>query len=208
MAPVTADATAFWAGPRPLDTYQRYWAATGQPHRSSLIGALHLLPRFTTLHEIGCAVGTNLRLVQEAFPWVICSGSDVNDGAIAFARKRLTNVTFHVGDALIEAARWRPDSVDVIISCYALAYVSPADLTLVLRAAVVAARLGVICVEPHGEPVGQITGLSFPEWRHSYAHTLQTCMDDVGRKGRINARQLLTPVDRCNGLIAATWGAS
>src|SRR5258708_24932839 len=128
-APGTADAVAFWAEPRSSESYAKYWAASAQPHRQSLVHALHLLPkRFTSLLEVGCFVGTNLRLIHQSFPWAALTGIDINEGALAYGRERLPAVTFQTGDALTASASWPAPSVDLIVSCYALAYVAPTEL--------------------------------------------------------------------------------
>src|SRR5437899_3198021 len=116
MELVTADATKFWSERRPLEMYERYWAASAQPHRHALVGALHLLPRFASLLEVGCSVGTNLRLIRDAFPWVDLSGSELNEGAIEFARSRLPGIPIRCADVVTDSASWLPKSVDVIVS--------------------------------------------------------------------------------------------
>jgi len=199
----TEEATAFWSERRPLEMYERYWAAAAQPHRFALVSALHLIPRFGSLREVGCSVGTNLNLIRRAFPWVDLSGSDLNDGAIEFARAHLPDITFRCVDAVTDAASWSPRSVDVIISCYALAYVSPSDLPAVLRSMVTAARRAIVMVEPCGR--GLVPGLTFPEWRHDYAPQLTDTIQAAGRKAVINCFTLVPPVDRCDGRVVVTF---
>jgi hypothetical protein len=78
--------------------------------------------------------------------------------------------------------------------------VSPADLTTVLRHAVEAARVGLVFVEPIG--AGLVDGLSFPEWRHNYHGALTSVLN---RKTVLYQNRLAQPVDRCDGLCAATF---
>jgi SAM-dependent methyltransferase len=200
---VTADATKYWSEPRSREAYERYWAAAAQPHRHVLVGALHLIPRFTSLLEVGCFVGTNLRLIRDAFPWVELEGSDLNAGAVAFAKAHIPGVTFRCSDVLTEAASWLPRSIDVIVSCYALAYVSPTDLPGVLTNAVAAARCALVIVEPYGD--GLVPGFDFPEWRHDYARILMAILSTTGRKAQIDRSKLAVPVDRCDGRVVVTF---
>lgn len=202
--PETADAVAFWSEQRTVDQYQQYWAATSQPHRHALLRALHRFPRFGSVHEIGCAVGTNLRLIREAFPWAAVSGSDVNEGAIEFARARLPFAHVYRRDALADVTAMAPRSVDVIVTCYALAYVAPTDISSVITGAINAAREGLLFVEPSGSGA-LFPGLPMAEWGHSYLHVLNEALTKSGRRASMYHMPLPQPVDRCNALYAVTF---
>lgn len=164
-----------------------------------------MLPQFRTVMEVGCAVGTNLRMIREAFPWTECSGSDLNAGAIAYARAKQPTVLFRVADALADSATWAPRSIDLVISCYTLAYVAPHDVATVLRRAVRAAKVGLVLTEPVGDGPGLVNGLSFPEWRHSYLHLLTEALKADGRQAMVKPERLRQPVDRCDALYTVQF---
>ena len=85
----------------------------------------------------------------------------------------LRNVSLRAGDLRDELQRLDENSIDCIISCYALAYISPAELDEVLRLAWRAARKAVILMEP------QVIGREVPstsqliEWAHDYRQAMQ-----------------------------------
>src|SRR5207247_754539 len=70
-----------------------------------------------------------------------------------------------------------PRSIDVIFTCYALAYISPSDLEAVLRATWSAARRGIVLAEPHGLAEG--ASRDNIEWRRDYAAALRRLLPDA-----------------------------
>ena len=200
---VTADAVAFWAERRSPGQYETYWAAVAQPHRVALVRALHTFPKFTSLREVGCSVGTNLQLVRNSFPWVDLSGSDINVGAIAFGQDHLPDAEFSVGSIMDDSSTWLPRSFDIIISCYALAYVSPDDISTFVDRACVAAKLGLVFAEPFGN--GESVRAVFPQWHHNYQAVVAGAITRSGRKARLRTGNISPTVDRCDGLITVLF---
>lgn len=150
-------------------------------------------------------MGTNLRLIRDAFPWVALSGSDLNVGAIEYARPRLPDVEFVATDALADSASWRPNQFDVLISCYTLAYLPPNDLLTFERRAVRAARQAILLAEPTAHLPGRVDGLHFEEWRHPHETILREAAAGAGRAATVRTRLLPQPVDRCNALTILTF---
>jgi len=180
----TALATAYWQDRHPgverLKWLQGYWESWRAPHRQAVLDGLWRADQTRPLHsvaEVGCHVGPNLRLIAQrgklARPLTLY-GLDVNAEALAFGEAQAE--TDRWGDRV--QTRWIEGSaleieaklplVDLIFSCYALAYVGPNELTDVLDQMASRSRY-VLLVEPSTQwyaPRG-ICGPG-PEWRHDY----------------------------------------
>ena len=187
-------ATSYWASRD--RTYgsgwcNHYWDATDQPHRRLLVEALRRMALWTSIAEIGCNVGTNLRLIASAFPHARVAGFDVNRVALAYGQDRLDG-SFVCAD--VHHLPLRDESIDVIMSCYALAYVSPTDLPKVIDRLIRVCRIGLVIAEPMVGPEGEVSG-GCPEWRHRYLAHLP------GRRTTLTT--VSPPVDHLNGIV--TW---
>jgi hypothetical protein len=112
--------------------------------------------------------------VQEAFPQARLGGCDVNQEAVDHARQCWPGVRCGAFPAV--SASLPAGAVDVVLSCYALAYVSPEDLGAALDEASRLARKAVILCEPMSWD-GR-TGIredgAYAEWMHPYIHRLMT----------------------------------
>lgn len=195
-------ATHYWRerahtyGPGWLDLYWESWTA---PHRIALADALPSCGDFSSLLELGCHCGPNLRLWAERWPQVALYGLDVNREAIAFGQAHLGHhASLWAADLNwpLTMDIWLPP-VDVVVSCYALCYVRPVALMAVLERAWAVARLGVVVAEPmpvNGEPVGPCAQIE--EWRHDYAEAFRS----LGATVEVRA---IPPVDRLNGICIA-----
>ena len=208
----SAPATQFWRGRGSADwarVLPTYWEAGAQPHRTFLVEALKALPRFESVRELGCCAGTNLRLIREAFPHVMNQGMDVSQDAVIFAQDKLAKdglVSVICADMLTDAPYWEPQEVDVVISCYSLAYISPEDLPTLMTSIVRSARVGCVFVEPMmGEPgpIHASTGLT--EWRHDYVRLLDSILATDPRPINLESAPLPTPVELCDGLVRVTF---
>lgn len=129
---------------------KKYWHSTEGSHRDAIIRALERVGGgFGSLLEVGCNAGPNLRRIHGRWPSVQLAGLDVHRGAVEYgtaaAREEGWHWTGHVGD-LRELDRLAP--VDVVLSCYALAYLDPRDIDRALGAALACARKAVILCEP------------------------------------------------------------
>lgn len=188
---MTTPASAYWSTRHRTfgDGWcERYWNAIDQPHRRLIVEALHRLPSWTSLVEIGCHVGINLRLIHEAFPATTLTGFDINEAALVFGREHLSNVTFTQAD--LYTLPLADNSVDVIVSSYALAYVSPTALPIVLNRLRQACRVGLVLAEPFG-PERRVEGLDYDEWTHDYPRHLTGT----------TVRLISPPIDRLNALF-------
>lgn len=171
---ITAHATEWWSRHAALlaePWIEMYWEDWQAPHRSHILLALALLePQPKTLHEVGCAGGPNLRLIQEAFPQIALSGSEMVVAAGQTVARRLE---ISVWPGALPRVLHDTPKADVYLSSYTLAYLDPGDARLALE------RMGklaqtMILMEPMplpGQPEGE-SRQDLPEWRHEYAHLL------------------------------------
>ncbi len=167
-----------WARRPPLDA-ERYWQSTDQPHRRTLLDQLRSFGSPRSLLELGSHSGPNLRLAAREFPEARVGGIEINGGVVVRARQLLREdglgrVELTVGSVVDLLPGLADDSEDLVFSCFALAYLPPAQLSEVLRHSLRVARLGLILVEPQfrgGQRVGLMRETA--GWRHDYAAGLR-----------------------------------
>jgi SAM-dependent methyltransferase len=165
----TDDLASDWASRGSEQWLQGYRDSWDRPHRHLLVGCVARFEPLSSVLELGCHAGPNLRLLARRFPDARIIGIDVNLPAIEEARRSLAdcaNVTASHGDLRGELARLEDDAVDCVVSCFALAYVDPHEIGAVLGEAWRVARKALIVLEPHPGP-GQAAEPS--GWRHEYA---------------------------------------
>jgi len=160
-APGGGDATEYWRdvhyGPERL---KHYWNDLEAEHRHEVIRAvLATNPDVRSVLEVGCHVGTNLRLLAQFWPRAIFYGCDINGEAIAYGQERFLESGLppvFLERASLHAYLRARGLVDVVFSCYALAYTAPADLPDVLQGILAAARCAVVIAEPAGFPASSV----------------------------------------------------
>jgi SAM-dependent methyltransferase len=178
------------------NSWESYWETRDAPYRTELVAALRRVPPFTTLLEVGCGPGVNLWRVLEAFPDVDLTGFDLSDRAIENGRAKfltaMANGTFagsgrvalcspdvpHEG-CLVDALG-QMDRVDVILACYSLAYVRPAQFHETMLALTTVARQAIVLAEPMvvvGDPPGvsQLLRRNPDEFKHDYLAWFRVC---------------------------------
>ncbi len=151
------------------------WTSLDLSRRAKVIETLALFTDARTFLELGCHVGSNLRLLAIALRPERLTGLDVNDEAVQmgrtlFTEERVDNVRLECGDFLSVLPRLPDKSEDVIFSCYSLAYVHPDDLERVLGHALRIARLGIVVAEPQVRAPAERRGVRHKtfEWNHDY----------------------------------------
>jgi hypothetical protein len=157
-----------------------YWDDDHSPRRDRLIEvARATFGTPSSVLDIGCNAAPNLRRVAAEFPGCRLAGFDINVEAIAGARRRFAEagiaVDLSVGSYYDLLPATPSDSVDIVISSFALAYVPPANLPAVLADVLRIAVRGLVLAEPHSLDGGRVAGvLTVPwyDWRHDYADTL------------------------------------
>lgn len=178
------DRTDFWRLKRDWSGYWDGERGLQAPHRTALVDALRTLPPFTSLLDIGCGPGVNLWRILEAFPEADLTGIDVNPFAVADGIERFTRAYEHgvfrsgrialcegdLPEALEASAHPPLEPVDVILSCYTLAYLLR-DQVLVALKEMTRLASAVVIAEPMSEP-GKPDGLihlgAASEFRYDY----------------------------------------
>jgi len=208
----TQEASNWWA--RPRGEAHANWIATYQQslnarHRTALVQALKEIQPETLL-EVGCHCGPNLVRFAQEFPALSMIGVDVNAEAIEagqqwVASRHLTKrIALHAGRIPEAIQRLPSKSCDVVLSCYALAYIAPADLDAVLFEMGRVAIKAIVIAEPMriDRPLETKRSLSgYSEWAHDYraaATWIGTWRDRVMRIAPVSP-----PVDRLNGILVA-----
>ena len=170
--------------PRDGDSsWAAYWDTLHAPYRTALVETLRKLPPFESLLEVGCGPGVNLWRIRDAFPGVTVGGFDVSPQAIAqgharFAQAERDGQLSGTGDVYLAVGEL-PESLalvepsDVVLSCYALAYVRPSCFHETMLGLVAIARQAIVLAEPMvvvGDPPGisQLIRQQPPECKHDY----------------------------------------
>lgn len=206
MSTKSSPAVQFWRDRGTLEwarVLPTYWEATAQPHRTALIEALRKFPRFESARELGCCAGTNIKMLRDVMPWVTVEGLELSPDASIFAQKKFQDdhaVRIGCTDILAEQDCWEPREVDVVFTCYTLAYVNPDDMPRLMASVIRSAAVGVVIVEPMYGDVGRIPVHFTTEWRHDYARVLDTVFHESGRKGTMTVEKLVTPTEYCDGV--------
>ena len=192
--------SAFWAGPHPPTWIAEYVASAARPYREDILDALAMLAPFASVYELGCHAGPMLTAVRTRWPDVTLAGCDVSAEAVAQCSARL-NAGVIVGDLRAALPTLATNGVDVILTCYTLAYVSASDLPTVLREVRRVARVGCVFAEPMdlGDDV-----VWDEQWdcgtRHKYLEAL------AGLSKSRHLRTLRRPWhEGLNAVLAARW---
>lgn len=209
---------AFWqkkpaTGP---SSWADYWDTLGAPHRDALVDALRKLQPFGSLLEVGAGPGVNLWRILEAFPDVDCTGLDVSQAAVDDGHRRFAAATADgtlpgtgrvaLCAGILPEALEVMGPVNVVLSCYALAYVHPVDIQRTLEQLGTLAQRAIVLAEPMVMPgaspglIPNFSASSRPrEFRYDY---LRWFAEGVGGRWRVTSLKPLH-VDRMNRLLVA-----
>jgi len=169
--------TQFWTAQRPGWTaawVDHYWQSGSDPQRDVIVEVLSTLPRFRTVLEVGSHCGPNLRRVAEAFSDVQCVGIDANQDAVDEGNRRLTDESLSRRVRLVQGVfpestqSWPARQADVVLTCFLLAYIAPAELTGAIRELQRLSSRFVVCMEPHGQNMRVQSNESHAYVQHDY----------------------------------------
>lgn len=208
----TIEATDWWARPRGatsanwIANYQRSVPAR---HRTAIAAIVQAL-QAESLLEVGCHCGPNLvRLAQQRDPALQLTGIDANAEAVAAGQAWVAaqgygdRIQLQVGRCPAATQGLASGCVDVVLSCYTLAYVAPADLDAALYELGRLATRAVVIAEPMGRgptPTRALSGYS--EWTHDYQEATQWIGSLAGMTTRIVP--IVPPVDKLNAILVLT----
>lgn len=207
----TNAAAAWWARPRHengatwIANYQHSLTVRHRTAISQIVGELGI----ASLFEAGCHCGPNLMRLTEDHPGLLCAGLDVNAEAIAagttWAAQRgvADRVTLQVGAFPTATEGWASGSCEAVLTCYSLAYTSPADVGAALYEAGRLATNAVILAEPmalDGRGARTVQNLSgYTEWAHDYQAAVRWVGTLRGWSTRIVP--IAPPVDRLHAIL-------
>ena len=179
-------------------------------HRDVIVSAVRSIPGTASILEVGSHCGPNLiRLAHEIPALTSLAGIDVNAEAVtagnAWAKDVGLSHRINIGRGDLSATGQLPDgSVDVVLSCYALAYVSPKDLDDVLWEMGRVAKRAVILAEPMTIAAvsdQRMTLAGYREWSHNYSE--RTRWIGSWRGSTTTMHPVTPPVDRLAQVLVA-----
>ena len=145
MLKTTNDHKKYWKE-RKIDWDAHYLATWNHPHRELIMYALTMFP-WVSLWELGCGPGANLVRIVKSFKNKNLGGSDINEDAIALARKTFVGGRFRVESS--EDTLMSENSVDVVLSDAHLIYFGPTKINKVVKEMVRIARNNLVLFELH-----------------------------------------------------------
>ena len=161
-----SETTDFWAGDFGRDYTQRNRVDWKQriPFWESAVQ--FCAP--TTVLEVGCNAGWNLRAIQQCAPGAELYGVDVNAEAVEEARQAGFEVQ-HT-DALGIIGLHQQGSIDLVFTAGVLIHVAPQDLESVMRAIIAVSGRYVIAVEYNSDETEEVEyrGHSGRLWKRPY----------------------------------------
>lgn len=214
MQTLTVETANWWAASRPdvatwIDNYKNSLHAR---HRNGIAEIVtHYQP--ASLLEVGCHCGPNLiRLAQDVPGIVDLFGIDASPQAIeagnAWASEAGLSgrVSMSVGRFPQDTEHMPSGCVDLVLSCYTLAYLAPGDLDAALFELGRLARRAVVLAEPMttGDPDLMQTPKGYREWAHNYGRALKWIGSFRGMTLRMTDVQ--PPVDRLNAILVLERG--
>lgn len=208
---------AFWqrkpaTGP---GSWEAYWDTLRAPHRDAIVQAFRELPAFDSVLEVGAGPGVNLWRLLEAFPDIDLTGLDVSEAAVDDGTRRFANA-MELGTlpgmgrialcaGVLPEALQAMDPVDVVLACYALAYVPPADIQATIQQLLTLARRAVVLLEPMVAPglmPGRIPDLGAAKRPAEYRYDYLGWFNLLSKGWRVIQFKPVV-VDRMNRLLVA-----
>ena len=175
----TIQAADWWArsrGPTHQAWITNYQQSTTSRHRDVIAAIVRELQPETLL-EVGCHCVPNLIRLAAELPQLEMLGLDANTEAIQAGRQWVEargyrdRIQLNVGRVPDQTVSLPSGAVDVVLSCYTLAYIAPPDLDMVLYDLGRLATRAVILAEPMTDAAESQWPASFggyQEWVHNY----------------------------------------
>jgi ubiquinone/menaquinone biosynthesis C-methylase UbiE len=209
----TIEATDWWARPRGataanwIANYQRSLQAR---HRDVIVSLVQSLGAETLL-EVGCHCGPNLMRLATEMPTLRMIGIDANDEAVQAGRGWMASkgcasrVQLNTGRFPAATSGIADGSFDIVLSCYALAYVAPADLEAALYEMGRLATMAIILAEPQTDAAPTLNSArslsGYTEWAHRYREALKWIGSLHG--ATVRTVPIEPPVDKLNAVLVA-----
>ena len=143
------------------------------PHRKILLKKLTRPYLFDSILEVGCANGTNLRMINKKIPDIKLEGIDINkkalkEGANILKRDNILNITLKYQSAK-NLSSYGSGQFDAVFCDAVLMYMGPNNINKVLKEMVRISKKSVIICEQH------TNGNSFynDKWIHNFDFLLK-----------------------------------
>lgn len=136
-------ATKFWSELGDFDTYFNDPIATD---RSKFLAQNVFKPlNISSLLEVGCNSGRNLRIAKNEISGIRCKGIDVNANAIAYAQKKSPDIEFVFADA----NNWAEveKSFDAILTMSVIDHIPDEAILSLAKNMVSTSKKIIVCVE-------------------------------------------------------------
>lgn len=204
----TAEAAAWWGrnrGAATADWIANYQRSVEGRQRTVIAETVQAIGADTLL-EVGCHCGPNLVRLAREMTELRMVGIDVSADAIRSGRQWVEEegladrIQLNVG-RIPEALEPLPSGAfDVVLTCYSLVYVDPADLDATLYEFGRLATKAVVLVEPMaGKAEDVMTATGYQEWVHDYRERAPW----IGtlRNATIGTRPIDPPVNRLTDAV-------
>ena len=176
------------------DWAEMYFASQGLPSRSLVLAGLKWIEPWTSLAELGCNSGPMLQVIHQAYGQAHLTGVEPNHIALDAAKTSCPYLNPYLG-SLQEWLSTEP-TVDVLVSHYTLAYLSPEEIRPILAQMCSVAKRGLVLAEPMGE---EKLIWSWPEWSHDYlGHLISLGKEEF-------AEAPVSGVGNLNSVLACRW---
>lgn len=193
---ITAPEPGDW-GEKDQDWIQGYWASGSHPHREFLVQKIVDLKPSSVL-EIGCNCGPNLRILAEKLPGTRFIGIDINADSVRKGNEwmeadGITNVHLELGSA-DDLSKFPDGSFDVVFTDAVLLYIGTDKIEEVLRGFLrVAGKYIVLCewdIPQSGKPTRQNPKGKFLFRRGLWAYDFSTIFTQLAPDLRVNKIRL------------------
>ena len=210
----SVQAANWWAQPRGAQAaswVQGYQRSIAAPHRTQLASIVLGFQPETAL-EVGCHCGPNLVRLTRASETLQAIGIDASEDAIQAGRRWIdaegvsSRVQLNVGRFPSATAGVANGAFDVVMTCYALAYVAPADMDAALYEIGRLATKAVVLAEPmpgDGQRPDRCELSGYCEYAHDYAGAAPW-ISSLSRLSDRSVVPVMPRVDRLNGILVAS----
>lgn len=120
----------------------------------------------TSVLEVGCNSGLNLKAIRHANPMLTLRGCDINQTAL----QKAADDGFSVIDESVFDLSWAPKSFGLVATVGVLIHISPADIGRAMRCIIKASRRYVLAVEYAADKEEEVVyrGHSERLWRRPF----------------------------------------
>lgn len=208
----TIAAADWWQRPRGEQNtswIENYKNSLKTRHRDVIVSIVRSLTGVTSVLEVGSHCGPNLiRLARDLPTLTHLTGFDVNEEAVTagnlWARQMgvESRVRISQGRTPSATAHLADGAVDVVLSCYSLAYIAPVDLDAVLWEMGRLATRAIVIAEPmtdQGLSRSRATLGGYREWAHNYRDA--TKWIGTVRGSVLSATPVEPPVDALSAIL-------